>query len=179
MTAIRERFRRELKGKRFRINIDNVRTRLRARFLTRSTQAGGLPVLCFVHRQGLDQRCAAHRAGEWKRAFRSFSFDHVANTRLAPRTDSDLNDEIENAMAGRFPQGLVAAPKEKRKVGADPRSAASLRTHARIFLANAHAQRISRFFAAGLVPRDDVLGGRYSRESAKMHCATRGFGVFL
>lgn len=76
-------------------------------------------------------------------------------------------------MAGRFPQGLVAAPKEKRKVGADLRSAASLRTHARIFLANAHAQRISRFFAAGLVPRDDVLEGRYSRESAKMHCATR------
>lgn len=99
--------------------------------------------------------------------------------RLAPRTDGDLNDEIENAMAGRFPQGLVAAPKEKRKAGADPRSATSLRTHAHIFLADAHAQRtprrISRFFAAGLVPRDDVLGGRYSRESGKMR---RGFGVF-
>ena len=50
--------------------------------------------------------------------------------RLAPRTDGDLNDEIENAMAGRFLQGLVAAPKEKRKAGTDPRSAASLRTHA-------------------------------------------------
>lgn len=50
--------------------------------------------------------------------------------RLALRTDGDLNDEIENAMAGRFLQGFVAAPKEKRKAGADPRSAASLRTHA-------------------------------------------------
>ena len=52
----------------------------------------------------------------------------------------------------------------------------SFPSHACIFLANVHAQRIlqriSRFFVAGLVPRDDVLGGRYSRESAKMHCTT-------
>lgn len=61
-------------------------------------------------------------------------------------------------MAGRFPQGLVAAPKEKRKAGAELHAPQlpSART-ARIFLARARTRSAHRDEYLGFSPQDWFL----------------------
>lgn len=129
-------------------------------------------VLCFVPRQGLDQRCAAIGRAN---AFRSFSFNHDVNAARWSRTTRrrTVGAYIEARWRnrelwrrGRFPQGLSSRGSldEGKTKGGKHVSAPSLSPQTRgsfFFLARARATSISRLFRhRGLVPRDDVLGGR-------------------